>query len=116
DAAADYEHGVAALAPHSDYLVINVSSPNTPGLRALQGRSQLEALVARVRTALDAATPDDRRPPLLLKIAPDLTEEDKVDIAGVATAGMLDGLVVSNTTIARPWTLISWHRDEAGGL
>ncbi len=116
DAAADYEAGIAALARHSDYLVINVSSPNTPGLRALQGRSQLEALVARVRTALDSATAGAHRPPLLLKIAPDLTEEDKADIAAVATAGGLDGLVVSNTTIERSWKLISWHRGESGGL
>ncbi|MBY0430109.1 MAG: quinone-dependent dihydroorotate dehydrogenase [Rhodospirillales bacterium] len=113
DAASDYEKGVAALAGLSDYLVINVSSPNTPGLRALQGRAQLEALVARIRDALDR---QPKRPPLLLKIAPDLTEEDKADIAEVAGRGALEGLIVSNTTIERPDSLRSALRRETGGL
>ncbi len=113
DAAADYEKGVRALGPLTDYLVINVSSPNTPGLRALQGRAPLAELVARTRQALlELPAP----PPLLLKIAPDLTEEDRRDIAEVALAGGLDGLVVTNTTIDRPGGLVSRHRAEAGGL
>lgn len=114
DAAADYEKGVAALAAHADYLVVNVSSPNTPGLRALQGREQLDALVGRVRSALEAAMPDP--PPLLLKIAPDLTDEDERDIAAIALDGRLDGLIVTNTTITRPAGLKSPHRGETGGL
>jgi len=113
DAASDYEKGVRALGPLSDYLVINVSSPNTPGLRALQGRAPLEELVGRTRAALNALP---SAPPLLLKIAPDLTEDDKKDIAEVALAGGLDGLIVSNTTIARPDTLVSAHKGETGGL
>ena len=113
DAAADYEKGVAALAAHADYLVVNVSSPNTPGLRALQGRDQLDALVGRVRAALDAQADP---PPLLLKIAPDLTDEDKADIAAIAVDGRLDGLIVSNTTVSRPPGLASPHRDQTGGL
>ncbi len=113
DAASDYEKGVAALASLGDYVVINVSSPNTPGLRALQGRAPLEALINRVRAALDALS---NPPPLLLKIAPDLTDEDKQDIAEVALAGALQGLIVSNTTIARPDTLRSAHKGETGGL
>ncbi len=116
DAAADYEKGVAALAGLGEYVVVNVSSPNTPGLRALQGRAQLAALVGRTRAALDAAVPGEGRPPLLLKIAPDLTAEDMADIARVALDGALDGLIVSNTTIERPWRLLSWFRGEAGGL
>lgn len=116
DAAADYEIGAARLAPFADYLVINVSSPNTPGLRALQGREQLEALVARTRAALDGAVAEGRRPPLLLKIAPDLTGDDLADIAAIALAGKLDGLIVSNTTIARPATLRSTNAAETGGL
>jgi dihydroorotate dehydrogenase len=116
DAAADYEKGAATLAPLADYMVINVSSPNTPGLRSLQGRDQLEALVGRTRAALDAAVPDGKRPPLLLKIAPDLNDEDLADIAAVALAGGLDGLIVSNTTIARPDWLRSDHVKETGGL
>ncbi|MEW5728086.1 MAG: quinone-dependent dihydroorotate dehydrogenase [Pseudomonadota bacterium] len=116
DAAADYEKGATRLAPLSDYLVINVSSPNTPGLRALQGRDQLESLVGRTRAALNGAVAEGKRPPLLLKIAPDLNDEDLADIAAVALAGALDGLIVSNTTIARPPSLRSPHAKEAGGL
>ncbi|CAA7619247.1 Dihydroorotate dehydrogenase (quinone) [Candidatus Terasakiella magnetica] len=115
DAASDYEKGAARLAPLSDYMVINVSSPNTPGLRALQGRDQLEALVGRTRAALDAAV-SQSPPPLLLKIAPDLAWEDLADIAAVALAGGLDGLIVSNTTVARPETLRSANAKETGGL
>ncbi len=111
DAAADYAAGVAALAPLADYLVINVSSPNTAGLRALQGRAALETLLAAVRGARSG-----ERPPLLLKIAPDLSEADKQDIAQVALAGGLDGLIVSNTTIARPPGLHGAARNETGGL
>jgi dihydroorotate dehydrogenase len=113
DAASDYEKGVRALGPVSDYLVINVSSPNTPGLRALQGRAPLEDLVGRTRAALNALP---SAPPLLLKIAPDLTEDDKKDIAEVALAGGLDGLIVSNTTIVRPDSLVSAHKSQTGGL
>jgi dihydroorotate dehydrogenase len=115
DAASDYELGAARLAPLSDYLVINVSSPNTPGLRALQGRDQLEGLVGRTRAALTKVMPSGA-PPLLLKIAPDLAWEDLADIAAVALAGGLDGLIVSNTTIARPDTLRSANAKETGGL
>ena len=115
DAVADYLAGLRALAPLADYLVINVSSPNTPGLRALQGRDQLAALLAPLRDAL-AGTGAARRPPLLLKIAPDLTPEDRADIAEVALAQGIDGLIVSNTTVARPPGLQSRFRDEPGGL
>ncbi len=115
DAASDYEIGIRQLADAADYLVINVSSPNTPGLRALQGRDALAALIARSRTALDRTIPTDP-PPLLLKIAPDLTPEDLADIAAVALAGGLDGLIVSNTTITRPAGLDPRLAKEAGGL
>jgi len=111
DAAADYVLGVKALAPLADYLVVNVSSPNTPGLRALQGRAALAAVLAAVGDARAGS-----RPPLLLKIAPDLTEADKADIAEVALAGGIDGLIVSNTTIARPPGLKGAAAKEAGGL
>ncbi|MBL8709554.1 MAG: quinone-dependent dihydroorotate dehydrogenase [Rhodospirillaceae bacterium] len=113
DAAADYETGIATLGPLADYLVINVSSPNTPGLRALQGKEPLVALVERARAARDALS---ARPPLLLKIAPDLTAEDRIDIAEVALLHGLDGLIVSNTTIARPPELDPVLAAEAGGL
>lgn len=113
DAAADYVLGVERLGPLADYLVINVSSPNTPGLRALQGRAPLEALIGRVKQAV-AALPAPK--PLLLKIAPDLTPDDRRDIAEVALETGLDGLIVSNTTIERPISLISPHARQTGGL
>nr|WP_298683241.1 quinone-dependent dihydroorotate dehydrogenase [uncultured Dongia sp.] len=113
DAAADYELGVAALGRLADYLVINVSSPNTPGLRALQGKEPLAALIDRVRIARDKLA---TRPPLLLKIAPDLTEEDQADIAAVALDHGLDGLIISNTTIARPPLQSIDLASETGGL
>jgi dihydroorotate dehydrogenase len=113
DAIADYVQGVARLGPLADYLVINVSSPNTPGLRALQGREPLRALIDGVAAAV-AALPDAK--PLLLKIAPDLTPEDCADIAGIALDSPLSGLIVSNTTIERPASLRSPHRGETGGL
>ena len=115
DAAADYAAGTTALAPLADYLVINVSSPNTPGLRALQESAALHELLARVQEARRAAVPN-RPPPLLLKIAPDLAPADARDVAEVALAGGIDGLIVGNTTIARPPDLRSRHAEESGGL
>lgn len=115
DAADDYAAGIRRLAPFVRYLVVNVSSPNTPGLRTLQGRGPLEALLGRSLEARAAACPA-QPPPLLLKVAPDLTEEDKADIAEVALASGIDGLVVSNTTVARPAGLPPDIAAEAGGL
>eukprot|EP00898_Chlorokybus_atmophyticus_P007413 jgi/Chlat1/7673/Chrsp64S07134 len=117
DAAADYELGVMALSRFADYLVVNVSSPNTPGLRALQGREQLESLVERVKIARDAACKGQQKPPLLVKIAPDLTHEDLRDVVAVALSQGIDGLIVSNTTIARPSEIQKHaHGNEVGGL
>lgn len=115
DAADDYAIGVRRLADLADYLVVNVSSPNTPGLRALQGREPLRELLTRVLDAR-AERPLDRLPPVLLKIAPDLTDEDKSDIAAVALETGVDGLIVSNTTIARPDAVGPQWKNEAGGL
>jgi dihydroorotate dehydrogenase len=115
DAAADYEKGILMLAPLADYVVINISSPNTPGLRALQGREALSALLGRTRAALKTTVPD-KTPPLLVKVAPDLEAQDRKDIAEVATERGIDGLIVSNTTVARPASLVSRFRDETGGL
>lgn len=113
DAAADYEEGVRRAAGLADYLVINISSPNTPGLRDLQRRAALETLLGRLRRARDEGA---RRVPLLVKIAPDLTPEERADIAHVALAAGVDGLIVANTTVARPSGLASRHAREAGGL
>ncbi|XP_075660217.1 dihydroorotate dehydrogenase (quinone), mitochondrial isoform X2 [Castanea sativa] len=93
DAAADYVQGVHTLSQYADYLVINVSSPNTPGLRVLQGRKQLKDLVKKVQAARDEMQwGEEGPPPLLVKIAPDLSKEDLEDIAAVALALRLDGL------------------------
>ena len=118
DAADDYALGAVKLARYADFLVVNVSSPNTPGLRALQGRRELEALVRFVQRARDGLEWGPRGPPpLLVKIAPDLTDDDKADIAAVAAATKVDGLVVSNTTVARPPEIQGLtHAQEAGGL
>ncbi|CAH0476808.1 unnamed protein product [Peronospora belbahrii] len=117
DAAADYVKGVQALGKYADYLVVNVSSPNTPGLRTLQGKIQLKNLLVRVIKARDeVAATEKRNIPLLVKIAPDLTDEDKKDIADVALDLELDGLVVSNTTLSRPDSLKSAAKLETGGL
>lgn len=114
DAVGDYKVGVRELGPLADYLVINISSPNTPGLRALQGRKELEALVSGVLSERDQLA---SRVPLLVKIAPDLVREDLEDIAGVALKLGVDGLIVSNTTIERPGPIASHvHGQEAGGL
>ncbi len=113
DRIADYALGVKTFAPVADYLAINVSSPNTPGLRDLQRREAFDALVARVIAARDGCA---TRRPLLIKIAPDLQERELDDIVAVALARRIDGLIVSNTTIARSATLRSAHRGESGGL
>jgi dihydroorotate dehydrogenase len=118
DPAAACAEAAAAVAPLVDYLVVNVSSPNTPGLRALQQVQALADLLARVREARDAAAagPSGRRPPLLVKVAPDLTAEERAGIAEVVLASGIDGLIATNTTIARPQGLRSRHQGEAGGL
>lgn len=113
DAAADYEEGVRRMARFSDYLVVNVSSPNTPGLRDLQARAALDSLLARLIEARDRAA---ARVPLLLKIAPDLAAEERRDVAEVALIRGIDGLIVANTTVERPAGLRGPHAGEAGGL
>lgn len=114
DAAADYREGARRLGAYADYLVINISSPNTPGLRDLQAAKDLEGLLAAVGDGL--ADLPGGAPPVLVKIAPDMADETLADIAALAVAGRMDGLVVSNTTVARPEGLRSRFKDEAGGL
>jgi len=95
----DYLKSTRLLAPHADYLVVNVSSPNTPGLRLLQNVQTLRPLLAAVGEAADAAA--GRHVPLLVKIAPDLSDEDVDDVARLALELRLDGIIATNTTIAR---------------
>ncbi len=117
DAAADYEISIEALAPFVDYMVANISSPNTPGLRALHERRALEDLIGRALAARARAVPDAaRRPPLLVKIAPDLDAAERSDIAELALTMKLDGLIVGNATVARAPELRAPARNEAGGL
>lgn len=116
DAAGDYVVGVKSFASVADYLVINISSPNTPGLRALQNKKELEQLLEKVLKARDELP--GKRPPLLLKLSPDLSPEDKVDIAAVIGQPKfrVDGLIISNTTVSRPSSLKSGSKGETGGL
>jgi dihydroorotate dehydrogenase len=116
DGAADYVLGIQAVAGLADYLVCNISSPNTPGLRALQMKAPIEDLLTRVLAARDQEVPGRRKPPLLAKVGPDLSEEQIHDIADVALATKIDGLIIGNTTIDRPVTLKSRDKGEAGGL
>jgi dihydroorotate dehydrogenase len=117
DAARDYAALVERFAPLADFLTVNVSSPNTPGLRALQGRAALDDILRAALEARARATPAGQAPtPLLLKIAPDLAPADRSDIVEVALERAIDGIVVSNTTVERPPTLESEYRRESGGL
>jgi len=113
DRVADYVEGLRELGPLASYVTVNISSPNTPGLRGLQNKAELEALLAALMNARAALA---RPVPLLVKIAPDLDDEACADIAAVALARKVDGLIVSNTTIARPPSLKSVFARETGGL
>ena len=113
DRIADYVAGVKTFADVADYLTINVSSPNTPGLRDLQEASALRELLIRALEARESAA---RRAPLLLKIAPDVTLDQLDEIVRVARDAKIDGMIVSNTTISRPATLRSRLAKETGGL
>ncbi len=115
DEAGDYAECIGALAGLADYLVVNVSSPNTPGLRGLQSRERLSALISRVIEAREGA-PDGRDVPVLVKIAPDLAPGEMADIAEVALSAGIDGLIVSNTTVTRPAGLTEPQQTEPGGL
>jgi dihydroorotate dehydrogenase len=107
DAASDYAYSAHALAHYADYLVVNVSSPNTPGLRDLQSVDALRPILEHVRAAADEAVPQ-RRVPLLVKIAPDLADDDVDAVTDLALDLALDGIVATNTTIA--------HDRGEGGL
>lgn len=118
DRVADYATCIRALAPLADFLTVNVSSPNTPGLRDLQGEAFLDELLARALEARDEAAGGTARPtPVLLKIAPDLTLDALDAIVATALKRRVDGLIVSNTTLARPASLRETAlAREAGGL
>ncbi|MFJ3146810.1 quinone-dependent dihydroorotate dehydrogenase [Streptomyces halstedii] len=118
DAVADYVKSTERLAAHADYLVVNVSSPNTPGLRNLQATEALRPLLTAVREAADR-TVTGRRVPLLVKIAPDLADADIDAVADLAVELGLDGIIATNTTVARDGlglTSAPSLVEETGGL
>jgi dihydroorotate dehydrogenase len=106
----DYPALVAAVTPYADYITLNVSSPNTPGLRDLQGEARLTAILRAVRATVPV------HPPLLVKLAPDLSDAGLEAVVEAALAHNVAGLIVSNTTIARPATLDGPNAKQAGGL
>ncbi|MEM7663830.1 MAG: quinone-dependent dihydroorotate dehydrogenase [Pseudomonadota bacterium] len=115
DRIADYVTGLTAVWPHADYVTINISSPNTPGLRGLQDGGALEELLGRCS---EAASGFQLKRPVFLKLAPDLDDMAIADIINVVRGAkpFLTGLIISNTTIERPDTLRNADRGEAGGL
>jgi dihydroorotate dehydrogenase len=110
DFVGDYVAGVKAMSPIADYLTVNISSPNTPGLRALQNHGALDTLLSAV-----AGARQKRGPPVFLKVAPDLEKSDPDRIIRAAIDNKMDAIIVSNTTVSRP-QLRSDHGKEQGGL
>jgi dihydroorotate dehydrogenase len=110
---ADYVTGVERMAPVASYLTVNISSPNTPGLRDLQAPDTLDALLKRIQATLASLT---KRPPLLVKLAPDVAEDDLLEIVSVIVANGADGIVVSNTTLSRDGLKHASFARESGGL
>ncbi len=117
DKTADYVTCIEALYGLADYFTVNISSPNTPGLRALQSKEALADLVDRVvKARQEKINQGQPHMPILVKIAPDLTSEDITDISDIALNSDIDGLIVSNTTITRPAGLSDMQKDQTGGL
>lgn len=114
DAVQDYIDGIKKFMDVADYFVINISSPNTPGLRSLQNKKNLEELLIRINVARELF---NSKQPLLLKLAPDLSDSERQDVADVILKkrSKVDGLVLCNTTITRP-NLINSNKKEGGGL
>jgi dihydroorotate dehydrogenase len=115
EAAADYAASARAVADVADYVAVNVSSPNTPGLRDLQAADRLRPVLVAVREALDAGTGGARRVPLLVKIAPDLAEQDVDAVADLAVELGLDGIIATNTTVSRDGLASSAAEVAAAG-
>jgi dihydroorotate dehydrogenase len=113
DRVADYVTGLRELGPLAHYVTVNISSPNTPGLRGLQNKTELDTLLAALLETRKAMTVS---PPILVKIAPDIDEHACADISALAMGHGIDGLIVSNTTIVRPSDLKGPHAQETGGL
>lgn len=114
--AKDYVLLVRQLGPLADYLTINISSPNTPGLRDLQQREPLMDLLGQILEEREKSCGTHNPPPLLLKLAPDLDEKQQGELAGAVIDSHIDGLILTNTTLDRPEYLPSEFRNEMGGL
>jgi dihydroorotate dehydrogenase len=112
DRISDYVAGIKAFSAVASYFTINISSPNTPGLRNLQSAAELPLLLKRLN---DARQAQQRKVPMLLKIAPDLEAEEMQTIADCCLNSAIDGVIISNTTLSRP-VLQSQHAKESGGL
>ena len=115
DAIIDYCDGLKNLGPLSHYITINISSPNTPGIRDLQHRGKIENLI-KALYKVKKNSPNLEKKPILLKISPDLDDEQLRDISLISLANGIDGLIITNTTLGRPNTLNSKHNNEIGGL
>ena len=111
----DYNYCLEKLGPLAHYVTINISSPNTPGLRDLQNRGQIERLVQSIKDKKNEVL-DLKNTPIFFKIAPDMDEEQIRDIALMSLANNIDGLIISNSTIDRPKVLTSNYKSEIGGL
>lgn len=113
---ADYVRLIEKFATVASYVTVNISSPNTPGLRDLQQAGVLDDLLARVIDARERVTKNAGPTPVLLKIAPDLSLADLDDVVGIARARRVDGMIIGNTTVTRPASLRDTQSSEAGGL
>src|SRR5499427_8719574 len=116
DRVADYVRLIEKFAPVASYVTVNISSPNTPGLRDMQQAAVLDDLLARIIDARERVTRNAGPTPVLLKIAPDLTLTDLDDVVGIARGRKVDGMIVGNTTVTRPAALRDDRSSEAGGL
>lgn len=117
DQAADYVAGIKAIGPSVDYITINISSPNTSGLRNLQTKDHLKPLLDRTTAARrEVEDSTSKRLPLFLKLAPDMTNDQLKEAIDLIVDAGIDALILTNTTLERPDTLISQHKGEMGGL
>ena len=117
NALSDYQKAMQAVYPYADYITINISSPNTPGLRTLQYGAELKQLLAPLKqTQLQCANQSGRYVPIVVKVAPDLEKADIAGIADVLLSTQMDGLIATNTTLERSKVQGLHHADEKGGL
>lgn len=115
DAIADYRQAFDAVSPHCDYVTVNISSPNTPGLRELQAADAMQSLIDALTRQRASHTVSQQRP-IFIKLAPDLSDKEIGQISEMLRATTINGLILGNTTISRPDSLQGMQRTQAGGL